>query len=244
MNTPRGSGSAGSAGLRAEFDAVAEEYDEQHGRNIAVTGEKPEYFAEYKIASLARLVRDGAQVASSVLDFGSGIGNSIPFFRSYFPRIRLCCADVSERCIELSKRRFPGMESYIQVGASIPLPSESQDIVFSACVFHHIPHEDHVYWLGELRRVTRPGGLLALYEHNPWNPLTVHAVNTCPFDANAKLISSRAMRRRVLASGWADPQVAYEVFFPSVLRALRPLESSLWWLSLGAQYRTTARRPA
>ena len=38
----------------AEFDRFADQYTEQHRRNIAFSGEIPEYFAEYKIAELKR----------------------------------------------------------------------------------------------------------------------------------------------------------------------------------------------
>ncbi len=57
--------------------------------------------------------------------------------------------------------------------------------------------------LRELHRITRQGGLIAVFEHNPLNPLTVHAVNTCSFDANAKLILARDLARRLRAAGWA-----------------------------------------
>jgi SAM-dependent methyltransferase len=230
--------------LAAEFDAVADQYDEQHAKNIAVSGEKPAYFAEHKIASLAQLVHELGHDTSDILDFGSGIGNSLPFLRAYFPGARLSCADISARSIELSRKRFPGTESYVQIGTGIPLPSASQDLVFSACVFHHIPHEAHLHWLTELLRVTRPRGLLAIYEHNPLNPLTVRAVDTCPFDANAQLIRGDVMRYRITSSGWMGSRIDYQVFFPSFLRAFRPLEARLGWLPLGAQYRVTARRPA
>ena len=55
----------------------------------------------------------------------------------------------------------------------IPAEADSFDVVFSACVFHHIPHGEHLNWLQELHRITRPGGLIAIFEHNPLNPLTV-----------------------------------------------------------------------
>jgi SAM-dependent methyltransferase len=230
--------------LRAEFDMLADEYHEQHKANVAITGEGPAYFAEYKIADLATLVRKRDLAAADILDFGSGIGNSVPFFRKYFAGRVLHCGDVSARSIEVAQARFPGTEKYVQVGREIPLASHSQDIVFSACVFHHIPHEDHRHWLAELLRVTRPGGLLAIYEHNPLNPLTVRAVNTCPLDINARLIAGAVMRKRAIAAGWQDARVDYKLFFPSILKALRPLEPHLGWLGVGAQYRVAARRPA
>ena len=182
----------------AEFDRFADEYESHHRRNIAITGESPEYFAEYKISQLATFVPDLLASPGRILDFGSGIGNSIPFFRKHFPRALLTCADASSRSIELCRKRFPGHEHFALVaGNEIPLDSNSFDVAFSACVFHHIPHEDHGHWLAEMLRVTRPGGLLVIFEHNPLNPLTVRAVNTCPFDENAKLIPARSLLRSI-----------------------------------------------
>lgn len=229
--------------LRAEFDQLADQYHDQHAANVAITGEGPDYFSEYKIVDLARLVNSRGLTADNILDFGSGIGNSVPYFRRHFGHSNLQCCDVSSRSLEIAQTRFPGMEKYALIGRNIPLPTNSQDIVFSACVFHHIPHDEHHHWLSELRRVTRPGGLLAIYEHNPFNPLTVRAVNTCPLDVNARLISGRTLGRRAAASGWIHPRVDYRLFFPALLRSLRPLERHLGWLALGAQYRMTARSP-
>ncbi|ROZ76642.1 class I SAM-dependent methyltransferase [Ramlibacter sp. WS9] len=230
--------------LQAEFDLLADEYHELHRANIAITGEGPEYFSEYKVADLADFVRGSGAPAARILDFGSGIGNSVPFFRKYFGESILNCADVSSRSIAVARSRFPGSERYLQVEeGSIPLRDQSNDLVFSACVFHHIPHEEHDHWLAELRRLTRPGGLLAIYEHNPLNPLTVHAVRTCPLDVNACLVGARALRQRALRAGWRHVRIDYKVFFPSMLKVLRPLEPRLGWLGLGAQYRLIATAP-
>jgi SAM-dependent methyltransferase len=230
------------ARLQAEFDLLADEYRNVHKENIAITGETPEYFSEYKIADLAAWCTGMDISVASILDFGSGIGNSLPYFRTYFPGSKINCADVSSRSIEIAQTRFPGDENYLLIDRDIPLPTGSQDVVFSACVFHHISHDEHAHWLTELRRVTKPGGVLAIYEHNPLNPLTLRAVNTCPLDVNAHLIRGRVMRGRVLKAGWASAQVAYKVFFPSALGKLRPLEQHLEWLALGAQYRMLARK--
>jgi SAM-dependent methyltransferase len=239
MNNPL-PGKTSELRLRAEFDLLADEYHEQHAANIAITGEGPEYFAEYKIADLRTLVQTKKIAAEHILDFGSGIGNSVPYFRKYFGQSCLHCADVSSRSIEIAEMRFPGEERYVLIGKDIPLPSHSQDIVFSACVFHHIPHEEHQHWLVELRRVAKPGGLLVIYEHNPLNPLTVRAVNTCPLDVNARLIRSGVLRQRARSSGWTNARVDYRLFFPSMLKWLRPWERHLGWLAIGAQYRMAA----
>ncbi len=228
--------------MKAEFDLLADEYHLQHKENVAMTGESPEYFSEYKIADLTKWLNRQRLPVENILDFGSGIGNSLPYFRKYFSDSELSCADVSARSIEIAQTRFPGAENYFLVDQVIQLPSESQDVVFSACVFHHIPHEEHLHWLAELRRITKPGGVLAIYEHNPLNPLTVRAVNTCPIDVNAKLIRGGTMRNRAVVAGWRDAHVDYKLFFPSALAVMRPMERHLEWLCLGAQYRMLARR--
>lgn len=235
---------ADASAMRAEFDRLADDYYAQHKDNIAISGEAPEFFAEYKIADLHRQASRIGLQARHVLDFGSGIGNSVPHFRRHFPESALACVDVSLRSMEIARTRSPGTECYVHIeDGRLPLADASQDIVFTACVFHHIPHREHAHWLAELRRVTRAGGLLALFEHNPLNPLTVHAVNTCPLDANARLIRAGRMRRRIIAAGWTDARIGYRLFFPGSLARLRPLERALAWLPLGAQYCVYARRP-
>lgn len=243
MNKDIASQGSGPSRMQAEFDLLADEYRVQHKANVAITGESPEYFSEYKIADLAGLLDRMKLPTAKILDFGSGIGNSLPYFRKYFSGSEISCADVSARSIEISQTRFPGQENYVLIDQGISLPTGSQDVVFSACVFHHIPHEQHLHWLAELRRITKPGGVLAIYEHNPLNPLTVRAVNTCPLDVNARLIRGATMRKRAVAGGWEDAHVDYKLFFPAILAALRPMERHLEWLGLGAQYRMMARRP-
>ena len=169
------------------------------------------------------------------MDFGSEVGNSIPYFRKYFPSSFLTCADVSQRCLDVSRSRYPGSEAYATItGECLPFADNSFDVVFSACVFHHIAHEQHVYWLRELSRVTIADGWLFIFEHNPWNPLTVSAVRTCPFDENAILISGRTFSKRIAAAHWSDVHVRYRMFFPRVLAMLRTLEPYLCSLPLGS----------
>lgn len=230
---------------QAEFDRFADTYHEQHREVVQITGEEPEYFAEYKIRVLAELAATGGIGARHVLDFGSGIGNSISPFRKHLPGAQLTCADVSRRSLDLAEKRFAGMsESLLIEGGRIPAEDAGFDLAFSACVFHHIDHDEHVHWLRELRRVTRPGGLLMIFEHNPLNPLTVRAVNNCPFDENARLIRSGQLAKRFEAAGWKQPKARYHLFFPRALAALRPLERALTTVPFGAQYSVSARKPA
>lgn len=226
---------------RAEFDRFADEYEALHARNIRLSGERPDFFARYKVDDVARLLAPASP--QRILDFGAGVGASVPHFRAFFPRARLVCLDVSERSLAIAAQRHPDAAEFLPFdGATIPLPDASLDLAFAACVFHHIPAQAQVPLLQELHRVLQPGGHFVLFEHNPLNPLTVRAVNTCEFDAHAVLIRAGLMRRRLQAAGFADVRLRYRLFFPHALRHLRGCEAALGWLPLGAQYRLSARR--
>jgi SAM-dependent methyltransferase len=228
--------------LEKEFDLLADEYANEHQKNIRITGEKPDYFSEYKIRDLEDYTKSQCFLPRTILDFGCGIGNSIPFFRKYFQYSKLIATDVSYRSIEISKKRFPGKEEYLLIDNSIPIGSETQNLIFSACVFHHIPHEQHLHWLKELYRVASPSAMIVIFEHNPLNPLTVHAVNTCPLDINAKLIRSGQLKKKLIDSGWLDIEIKYKFFFPSFLRVFRPLEKYLSWCFFGGQYQISGSK--
>ena len=227
----------------AEFDKFADEYRAMHAANIRLSGEDPEYFAEYKVADIAaELARDGA-AARKVLDFGAGVGYSVPFFARHLPAARVTCLDVSRKSLEVGAAHHGTAAEFEHFdGRRIPFDDGTFDVALASCVFHHIPHGEHVALLAEIRRVLAPGGRLFVFEHNPLNPLTRHAVNTCAFDENAELVMAPTMRRRARDAGFAAVDVRYRIFFPHALRGLRPLEPSLTWLPLGAQYYVAARK--
>lgn len=224
----------------AEFDKFADEYYASHAAGLAVSGEGPEYFSEYKIIDIARESGWTSKTSYSpirILDFGAGIGNSVPYVKEHLAGAELTCLDLSQRSLEVAEQRFQALAKYVHFdGVQIPFPPNHFDIAYTMCVFHHIDHVNHEALLKELRRVIRPGGRLFVFEHNPYNPLTVRIVNTCPFDENAHLIRGPEMKRRLLNAGFASAKIRYRVFFPHFLRWLRPLERALAWLPLGGQY--------
>lgn len=229
---------------KAEFDKFADEYRSLHEANIRISQESPDFFAEYKVKDTALLALNKLQTGElDILDFGTGVGNSVPFFRRHLPDANLYCLDVSADCLALAQERFSGQAEFVQFdGDVIPFPEAHFDLAFAACVFHHIPTEEHKRHLSDLLRVLRPGGMLVIFEHNPFNLLTVRAVNTCAFDENAVLIKAQTMMQRASTVGFENVERKYRIFFPGSLRALRPLEPFLSWLPLGAQYYIAARK--
>jgi ubiquinone/menaquinone biosynthesis C-methylase UbiE len=227
---------------QAEFDQHAEAYERCLRETIAITGEGPEYFSEYKVADTQRICVAEGLAPKRVLDFGAGIGNSTPYLHGCFPGAEILAADVSQKSLEILDRRFPTMARCALIeGGRIPAEDGSVDLAFTACVFHHIEAGEHLHWLKELRRVVRQGGLFVLFEHNPYNPLTVRAVNTCLFDEKAVLIKAGEMAHRLREAGWSEVTQRYRIFFPAALAAARPLERWMTWLPLGGQYSLTAK---
>ncbi len=230
--------------LEAEFDQFAREYQEQHAASIRLSGETPDFFAKYKIDDVAAVMANAGIKPQRILDFGGGVGNSLGHMRKAFPDAEIVLLDPSQDSLDIAERRFPGQARFQHFdGVTVPFGAETFDLVFTACVFHHIPEDLHQTLLKEIDRVLSRGGSFFLFEHNPWNPLTRHAVRSCPFDENAVLITAPRLRERLAQAGLSDSRTTYRIFFPRLLALLRPLERALTGLPIGAQYFLHATKP-
>ena len=107
----------------------------------------------------------GKSPGADVLNVGSG-----PFFElgeidARERRITVC--DVDPRAIELARELHDGKlagADVVEPGAPLPYGDDRFDLVVSMDVVEHLP--DPEPWLGELFRVTRPGGMLFLTTPN------------------------------------------------------------------------------
>jgi ubiquinone/menaquinone biosynthesis C-methylase UbiE len=231
--------------LETEFDRFAAKYSEQHAASIRLSGESPDYFAKYKIDDIVAALARADKRPDRIQDFGAGVGNSLPFMRAAFPGSEIVLLDPSRQSLDIARKRFPDQARFQPFnGVSIPFDDEQFDLVLAACVFHHIPVDQHVALLSEIARVLTRSGHFFLFEHNPINPLTRHAVRNCAFDENAVLIGAADMRKRLSAAGFRKSEVVYRIFFPRVLAKLRPLERFLTRIPLGAQYLVRATKPS
>lgn len=227
----------------SEFDKFADEYSQIHSKNVAISGESPEYFAKYKIDELRRYwTSRGLKEPLTILDFGSGVGSSIPHLARAFPSAQICALDVSARSLEIGAKRFGGLAKFQQYdGKNIDIPGGSIDLIFSSCVFHHIDEGEHIEIISQLKDLLSDDGRLVIFEHNPINPVTRYIVATCEFDENAVLIGAPEFKSRQQAAGFREIDVSYVGFFPASLRFLRFLDPSLSKIPLGAQYYTVAK---
>lgn len=224
-----------------EFDRYADSYRRLHAENIRISGESPDYFARYKALDARRLAAAGLP-QPRVLDYGCGIGNATRFLEESFPDCEVTGVDVSPASLEIARQGATSARFLVMDGDTIPAADGQFGLAFVSCVLHHVDSGRHAAVLAELRRILAPGGLLVVYEHNPWNPLTVRAVQACEFDEKAVLISAGRLGERVRAAGFAPTRTRFLVFYPNLLRFLRWSEPLLGWLPLGAQYCVSARK--
>ena len=81
---------------RVNFDEYADQYENLLQGQLAFFSKDRGYFSQYKVA----LTREFAPVSPKrVLDFGCGIGLSLPFLIRYFPDAKVFSTDVSERSL-------------------------------------------------------------------------------------------------------------------------------------------------
>ena len=221
-----------------EFDRYADRYTDMHRASIEASGEEPSYFSRYKANYMASSVgTEKAKRSMDVLDFGCGVGNSIPYLHGAFPHAHLYGVDPSGESVQLAERAHSDKAMFQTNGDHrLPYDAGTFDLVQIACVFHHIHPAQRQHWMREIRRVLRPGGEVFLFEHNLLNPLTVKAVRDCPFDEDAILLPKRESLDLVRAAGFAKASARYIVFFPAPFAVLRPLEPWLGYIPFGAQY--------
>jgi SAM-dependent methyltransferase len=150
-------------------------------------------------------------------------------------------ADVSEEAIERAAADNPDVAYRAYEGSALPYDEETFDVVFAMCVLHHVPPQDWSAFVDDLARVTCPGGLLVVFEHNPLNPLTRLVVRRVPFDEGVVLVGRRSLRGLARAAGLTVEETRYVLFFPWARAPFPQLERWLAPLPGGAQYFVACR---
>ena len=176
-----------------------------------------------------------------MLDIGCGNGSIHPFLLQRRPQLRLRGVDVASTSIESARQANPLVNYDVYDGTKLPYRTGQFDAAYTICVMHHVPPLAWKDFMAEMRRVVRPGGVVSVIEHNPFNPLTQLLVNTCPFDRNAKLLRSSRLRKVMRDAGLKDIQRRYIQFTPFDGSLFKRLDRWMGWFPLGAQYLTSAR---
>jgi SAM-dependent methyltransferase len=221
--------------VKAEFDGYAQQYEallkdpirDRFARNS-------EFFHLRKWFLLRKLLQGQRRCASQLawLDVGCGKGELLRCGLGQFAAVAGC--DPSEemlrecRDLPVQLQRDPG---------TLPFADASFDLVTAACVYHHLGPQQQQALTRDARRVLRPGGLFAIFEHNPRNPATRLIVSRTPVDANAVLLTAAAVRWTLRVAGISPVKTVYYLFLPQALFGhLGFVENLLGSVPFGGQY--------
>jgi SAM-dependent methyltransferase len=226
----------------SEFDAYSDSYLESVQSSIAFCGQELEYFTRRKVQHLldltARYHRDPSEL--TFLDVGCGIGVTDAMLCGGVGELH--GVDVAPGAIARAAERNPDVRYRVGDGSTLPYEDTGMDVAFAICVAHHVEPQLRAGFAAELRRVVRPGGLVVVFEHNPYNPLTRVVVSRCAFDEDAVLLTRRECAAMLRGSGLTPIHARYIIFTPFEHRVIPHLERPLGWLPLGAQHCVVARR--
>jgi ubiquinone/menaquinone biosynthesis C-methylase UbiE len=227
--------------MNHEFDKFATNYRAEQTKHLTPTGENSQYFAQLKAQKLKEW-SNKYRLASpqKILDFGCGDGIMSYEVKKLFPSTQLYGVDPSFESIELAKKNVPNAHFYTSGTTLSFFESNMFDIIYCAGVFHHIPFDEHDHYLQELHRVLRPGGIIVLFELNPFNPGTKFIFIGHPMETNAKMLTPWYTKKVTTSIGYKE--TIFYCFFPKFLQALRPLEQWLTKLPLGGLYATITQK--
>ncbi len=227
-----------------DFDRYAKGYEGEVDRSVSFTGRNSAFYARRKVDILEEIARPGlgSLQGLSLLDVGCGTGTSDQVLA---PRVRkLHGVDVSEEMLVKAQQNVPDAEFSWYDGEKLPFDDETFDVVVAMRVLHHVPASDRCKVVSEMIRVSRREGVVAVFEHNPYNPLTRHAVNTCELDRDAVLLPPRESVELLRESADVDPDHRHYLFSPLGGVIGCSLDRHLRNLPFGGQYVAWVRRSA
>lgn len=223
-----------------DFNQYADSYSDRVDDAIAFSGLHHDFFLKAKADQLLEVLgRAGDPGRMTILDVGSGVGLMEAHLAGSVKRV--VGVDLAADAV-CSAKSIGGAAFLVYDGSRLPFADGAFDAVFAVCVLHHVDPPQWGSFTAEMARVTRPGGMVVVFEHNPWNPATRVVVSRCEFDRGVTLLSAPLVARLLRAATGEAPARRFLFFFPWQGRSWRALERFLGWLPMGAQYVAHARK--
>jgi SAM-dependent methyltransferase len=219
---------------------AAERYELQIDDAIRFARREHAFFLAAKVEALLDLVarRLPSGMPVRALDVGCGDGRLDAMLE---PLGELHGVDLSPDMVAAAADSAPRGNFQVADGTRLPFADATFDVTFTVCALHHVEPAERLTFMVELARVTRQGGLVVVFEHNPVNPLTRLVVRRCAFDEGVVLVGRRSLGRLARAAGLAVEETRYILFFPWTRAPFPQLERRLGSLPAGAQYFLAAR---
>lgn len=226
---------------KPEFDKFARGYEALFKSWLKLAGASRDYFARSRLTWLSYLLHKQEIAPRRVMDFGCGTGISLPLLDDILHAEQIIGLDTSEESLAVARESIGGRSVQLATPAKY-LPQQDLDLVFCNGVFHHIPVAERRPAVDYIYRCLRPGGMFALWENNPWNPIHAFAMKHSEIDKNAMPLPPPESHRLVGSERFRVIRTDYLFFFPGYFSWLHPLEKWLIKVPLGAQYQLLARK--
>lgn len=225
----------------SEFDQYASDYDQMLGQGLAVSGEGKEYFAQGRIDWLKACMGQLRIAPCRIMDYGCGTGMAAPLLLERFDAESVVGVDSSPKLIERANRDYGSPRTTFEEILRY-VPQEVMDLIYCNGVFHHIPVAKRRMAAQYIWRSLQPGGYIAFWENNPWNPGTRYVMSRTPFDRDAVTLTAAEACNLLQSVGFHIERTDYLFIFPKSLSVFRWMEPHLSPFPFGAQYLVLARK--
>jgi SAM-dependent methyltransferase len=184
---------AAPALARTDFDRIADEYDHSLPAHVA------EHYLRKRLAFIRRHTQPGP-----ALDVGCGTGRLAERLADAgYPIVGV---DPSPGMLGVFGRRRPDVPRATADGTTLPFRDGVFALTYCVAVLHHVADPTAVrLTLGEMARVTRPGGHILVWDHNPANPYWPIIMARVPQDTGVERLIPEREIVVGLAAGDARP---------------------------------------
>jgi SAM-dependent methyltransferase len=164
----------------SHFDAIATVYDES----------LPAHIVEHYLRKRTEFVTATCPPGPA-LDVGCGTGALAA--RLAGAGYEMTGVDPSAGMLEVLRRRCPAVNAVQASGTELPFADDSFELVLTVATMHHIATPGAVRrTLAEMIRVSRPGGRVLIWDHNPRNPYWSSLMGRVPQDNGDERLISEA----------------------------------------------------
>ena len=213
---------------KINFDNYADNYSEHINKSFGSLENNLDY---YHIKKSEILKMELGYQPKKILDLGCGVGTMLKLLSKQFPDSIFYAQDESPKSMDYIKKNHPNVNCLSDLNTE-----EKFDLIFLSNVIHHVKSSERDDLFKKIHSLLNPEGKLFIFEHNPYNPLTLKLVANCEFDADAELIKKKDLIKICKRNNLKIFKSGYIHFFPSKLGFLFKIENYLKWLFLGAQY--------
>jgi len=176
--------------IQTDFDTVADEYDDSLPHHVM------DHYLDKRSGFIRQHVAPGR-----ILDVGCGTG--VLAARLSDEKYDVTGVDPFRGMLKYLKQRRPGINAVHAFGQSLPFKDNSFDLAYCVAVMHHVADPKAVReTVLEMTRVTKPGGHILIWDHNPRNPYWPFLMKRVPQDTGAeRLIPEKELIEALLAGG-------------------------------------------